>query len=176
MKKDDVKIGEKYSVKVSDKLVPVRIDAEHASGKGWVGTNLATGRQVRIKSAQRLRGAVNEGAQDAPSGAVAPQGEKKAASESKGGRKAQKAPRAKGAAKAVKRPSGLDAAARVLAEAGEPLSAKEITARMLEAGYWQTKGLTPASTIYAAIIREIAQKGEGSRFRKAARGTFELAG
>ena len=176
MKKDEVKVGGVYTVMVSDKLVPVRIDAEHASGKGWVGTNVQTGRQVRVKSAQRLRGAVGEGAQDAPTATVTPQGEKKPDSESKGGKKAKKAPRATGGAQEAKRPSGLDAAAKVLAEAGEPLSAKEITVRALEAGYWQTKGLTPASTIYAAIIREIAQKGEGSRFRKGGRGQFELAG
>lgn len=55
MKRDDVKIGSNYKAKVSDKLTIVRIDAEHAGG-GWEATNLATGKQVRIKSAQRLHG------------------------------------------------------------------------------------------------------------------------
>ena len=71
--------------------------------------------------------------------------------------------------------SGLDAAAKVLAEADGPLSCKEIVHRALEKGYWQTKGLTPASTIYASILREIQKKGDASRFRKAERGKFELA-
>jgi hypothetical protein len=72
------------------------------------------------------------------------------------------------------KPSGLDAAAQVLAEAGEPLNTKDMVARMLEVGLWKTKGKTPAATIYAAIIREIAVKGSASRFRKTERGKFEL--
>jgi len=54
MKKADVKVGSVYAAKVSGKVVPVRIDAENPRG-GWTGTNQATGKQVRIKSAQRLR-------------------------------------------------------------------------------------------------------------------------
>ena len=57
MKKDEVKIGETYTAKVSDKVVPVRIDKENPRG-GWDATNLVTNKQVRIKSAQRLRGRV----------------------------------------------------------------------------------------------------------------------
>jgi len=71
--------------------------------------------------------------------------------------------------------SGLDAAARVLEEAGQPLNAKTMVETMLAKGYWKTGGKTPASTIYAAIIREIATKGGEARFRKAARGQFERA-
>lgn len=71
--------------------------------------------------------------------------------------------------------SGLDAAAKVLADAREPLKTKEMVARMLAKGLWQTKGKTPAATIYAAIIREIATKGSEARFRKVERGKFELA-
>jgi hypothetical protein len=64
MKKSEVKIGKVYAAKVSDKLVSVRIDAENPHG-GWDATNLATGKKVRIKSAQRLRGEV-EGAHAKP--------------------------------------------------------------------------------------------------------------
>ena len=74
-----------------------------------------------------------------------------------------------------KRTSGLDAAAQVLAEAKEPLNTKEMVARMLSRGLWRTSGKTPAATIYAAILREIATKGKEARFRKAERGKFELA-
>ncbi|MFO8011900.1 MAG: winged helix-turn-helix domain-containing protein [Phycisphaerae bacterium] len=55
MKKADIKVGSVYAAKVSGKVIPVRIDAESAHG-GWTGTNQATGKQVRIKSARRLRG------------------------------------------------------------------------------------------------------------------------
>ena len=55
MKKDEIKIGRHYSAKVSDRLTVVRIDAENPRG-GWDATNCATGKKVRIKSAQRLRG------------------------------------------------------------------------------------------------------------------------
>ena len=78
-------------------------------------------------------------------------------------------------AKGAKRPSGLDAAARVLAEAAEPLNCKEIVERMLAKGLWTTNGKTPAATIYAAMIREIAAKGDAARFRKVERGKFTLA-
>jgi len=55
MKKKDVNVGGTYLAKVTDKVVSVRLDAENPHG-GWDGTNLATGKKVRIKSAQRLRG------------------------------------------------------------------------------------------------------------------------
>ena len=61
MKKDQVRIGGTYSAKVSGGVVPVRITQETWLGDqhvGWVGTNTATGRSVRIKSAQRLRAPV----------------------------------------------------------------------------------------------------------------------
>jgi len=60
VKKDEVKIGETYTAKVSDKVVPVRIDKERpaSGGGGWDATNLVTNKPVRIKSAQRLRGRV----------------------------------------------------------------------------------------------------------------------
>ncbi len=53
MKKDEVKVGGMYVAKVSDKLVAVRIDSTHSKG-GWNATNTATGKRIRIKSAQRL--------------------------------------------------------------------------------------------------------------------------
>ena len=74
-----------------------------------------------------------------------------------------------------KQAGGLDAAAQVLAEADGPLNASEMVKRMLAKGLWKTSGKTPAATIYAAIIREIAAKGKDARFRKVARGKFELA-
>jgi hypothetical protein len=54
MKTINVNIGDEYSVKVSGQLARVRIDAASEYG-GWNGTNVATGRAVRIRSARRLR-------------------------------------------------------------------------------------------------------------------------
>lgn len=71
----------------------------------------------------------------------------------------------------AKRVSSLDLASKVLAEAKEPLQAKAITERAIAAG-WQTTGKTPHATLYAAMIREIANKGKNSRFTKTDRGLF----
>ena len=73
-----------------------------------------------------------------------------------------------------RKPGGLDAAARVLREAGVPMNCGDIVKTALEKGYWQTGGKTPSATIYAAILREINVKGANARFRKTARGHFEL--
>jgi len=69
--------------------------------------------------------------------------------------------------------SGLAAAAKVLTEAGEPMNAKAICEAALAKGYWATNGATPWATLYSAMIREIAAKGDDARFRKTARGMFE---
>lgn len=71
--------------------------------------------------------------------------------------------------------SGLDAAAKVLADANEPLDTKTMVERMLAQGIWKSSGKTPSATIYSAIIREIAEKKEGARFRKVERGLFAAA-
>ena len=55
MKKKDVQIGQTYWIKISGDVVPVCIDYEVPNG-GWTGTNLKTKRQIRIKTAARLRG------------------------------------------------------------------------------------------------------------------------
>ena len=53
MIKRDVKIGGEYRATVSGRRVRVRIDRE-AGVKGWIATNLLTGREVRILTAARL--------------------------------------------------------------------------------------------------------------------------
>ena len=57
MQKHNIKVGSTYIVKVSGMLARVRITREHARG-GWYGTNLATGREIRIRTAARLRSEV----------------------------------------------------------------------------------------------------------------------
>ena len=54
MKKSEVKIGKTYTAKVSGFVVPVRIESESPHG-GWLGRNILTKREVRIRSAARLR-------------------------------------------------------------------------------------------------------------------------
>jgi hypothetical protein len=57
MQKHNVKVGATYLVKVSGTLTRVRLTREHDRG-GWHGTNLATGREIRIRTAARLRSEV----------------------------------------------------------------------------------------------------------------------
>ena len=57
MQKNNVKVGTTYIVKVSGTLARVHITREHARG-GWYGTNLTTGREIRIRTAARLRSEV----------------------------------------------------------------------------------------------------------------------
>lgn len=57
MKKKDVVLGGRYTALVSGRMVTVRIKRESTYG-GWEAVNEATGRDVRVRSAQRLRGAV----------------------------------------------------------------------------------------------------------------------
>lgn len=72
--------------------------------------------------------------------------------------------------------SALDAAARVLSDAGEPMKVKDIVIVAEKKGVWKSKaGKTPEATVYAAMIREILQKGAGSRFVKKGRGLFAAA-
>jgi|GEM_PF-355675 len=59
MKKNEVKIGGVYKTKVSNNIVSVKITHERPSS-GWDGLNLKTGKTVRIKTAQRLRGVVSQ--------------------------------------------------------------------------------------------------------------------
>ena len=60
MKKAEVKIGGKYYANVTGKKVEVQIDSEK-NGGGWFATNLATGKKIHIRTAQRLHGAVGKG-------------------------------------------------------------------------------------------------------------------
>ena len=177
MKKADVKVGGRYRAKVSDRLTTVRIDAASPHG-GWDATNEATGKKIRIKSAQRLRGparAATGGGGDAPAAQAGPD-----ATGANVGREGAPRTAAKGARKAKapkeKRPSLLDLAAEVLAKAKEPMDCKAIVEKVLAGGRWATKGKTPAATLYSAILRECQKKGKDARFKKVGRGKFAVTG
>ncbi len=152
MKKNEVKTGGLYLATVSDKLVTVRIDGTNSHG-GWNATNTRTGKRIRIKSAQRLRGVAKPVA--------------------KAEVRAAKAKKAKADNEKPKRVSALDAAAQVLAKAGKPMRAQELIAAMAEQGLWSSPaGKTPHATLYAAMMRESRDKGTAARFRKVDRGLF----
>jgi short subunit dehydrogenase-like uncharacterized protein len=69
--------------------------------------------------------------------------------------------------------SALDAAAQVLAKSLKPMRTSDMIAQMEAKGLWTSPGgKTPAATLYAAIVREIAAKGKESRFKKHDRGLF----
>jgi hypothetical protein len=73
----------------------------------------------------------------------------------------------------TKKVGALDAAAQVLAASKEPLNCKAMIEAMAKKGLWTSPGgKTPHSTLYSAIIREIALKGKESRFVKKDRGQF----
>lgn len=189
MKKEQVRVGEQYTAKVSGGVVPVQIREERWIGeehKGWIAVNTLTGRSVTIKSAQRLRAQVagdvaQEGGETPTAVAVAgspvpmkggKKGPKAAKPVTKDG-KEPKAPKLK--KEGPSKLSGLDAAAKVLSDSKKPMTCKEIVADAFKRNLWKSEGATPEATIYAAIIREIAAKGSDARFKKVDRGQFTAA-
>jgi hypothetical protein len=84
-------------------------------------------------------------------------------------------PRKKPAAVADKKLSAIDAAAKVLGQAGQALNCGEMIEAMAKKGYWTSPGgKTPASTLYASILRELKVRGAQARFQKTERGKFAL--
>jgi hypothetical protein len=76
-----------------------------------------------------------------------------------------------------KKLGALSAAAKVLGETNQPMTSREMIDAMSAKGYWTSpNGQTPEATLYAAIIREIRDKGKASRFAKSERGKFEATG
>jgi HB1, ASXL, restriction endonuclease HTH domain len=87
----------------------------------------------------------------------------------KPGKKATKAAR-------DKKLSALDAAAKLLEASGEAMTCQEMIKAMAEKKLWSSPGgRTPQATLYAALLREISNKGKESRFRKAGPGKFDSA-
>jgi hypothetical protein len=194
MRQQDIRIGGVYTAKITDKVVPVRIDAENPHG-GWDGTNLETKKRVRIKSPRKLRREVpTEGDRNATSAtsakdaskpttkAKAPGAATRATTAAPGTKKPREArDKATGSKKPTRgkpaapgRTGVLDAAVQILAKAKEPMSCKAIVEQAIKEGLWSTGGKTPHATLYSAVIREIARKGKDARFEKVDRGRFQL--
>lgn len=54
MRSKDIQLGKVYAVKVSGSIAPVRLTGENRYG-GYDGRNLKTNREIRIRTAVRLR-------------------------------------------------------------------------------------------------------------------------
>jgi hypothetical protein len=187
VKKAEVKIGGKYYANVSGNRCEIQIDAEKPRG-GWDATNLATGKKILIKSAQRLQGEVGARrgrAKVTTEGNVTVVENEPATVELIGGeastavailkkpRKA-KTPIAETSEAGEKRLSCVAAALKVLGESSEPMNAQELITAMEAKGYWTSPGgKTPHATLYSAILRDLT-KGDDSRFVKTERGRFTL--
>jgi restriction system protein len=70
--------------------------------------------------------------------------------------------------------NALDAAEHVLTKVGKPLTAREITEKILARGLWQTQGKTPWATIDSYLAVDIKDHGNTSRFQRCAPSLFAL--
>ncbi len=171
MKNSDVQIDATYLVKVADNLVPVKLTRAHPSG-GWEGTSEKTGKAIRIKSAQRLRKRLADAAHEVEK----PTKDAKAELGRDTGERGATGGQPGGDAATGKAMSLMDAAVHILAlGTGEPMRCQDIVDRVVQRQLWALgKGKTPASTLYAAIWREITTKGDACRFVNTERGKFAL--
>ena len=180
MKANDVKIGGEYQARIGKTPFPVRIVSEKASG-GWSAINLNNDKKVFISLARLL--------QEIPAATettVTTEGNltvvevPPATTETIDGTKPKPTRGRKTKTDAENGEdktslSQLDAAAKVLGEATEPLTTKEMVEVMTTKGYWTSPGgKTPHATLYSAILRELQSKGETGRFIKTDRGHFKL--
>lgn len=73
-----------------------------------------------------------------------------------------------------KKLSLLNAALAVLKSGDESLTTRQMVTAAKDRGLWTPgSGKTPEQTLYSAIMREIRDKGDASRFVKDARGHFK---
>lgn len=73
----------------------------------------------------------------------------------------------------TKKLSQIEAALEVLKTASEPMTCKQMVEAMAERKLWASPGgKTPEATLYASLLRELANKGGAARFVKAAPGRF----
>jgi len=160
MQDTDIRIGNVYDIKVGKNLVAVRI-MRLAEKDGWEAVSLKNNNPVIIRSADRIVGLHNTKPATLPPVSTKPQEPSNTAVGSKKPTECKL--------------GGLNAAAQVLAEAGKPMTCREMVKAMFEKKLWNSNGNTPVSTIYSSIIREIKAKGDASRFRKTDKGMFEIA-
>ena len=175
MKKTDVRIGQDCLVKVGGNWVAAKIAGE-LDGGGWEAKTALSGKTIRVKSPERIR--------ELPATAKKA-GTKKAAPAQKPakrimtlaeyeGRDGSDGPTAPSAGKKI---SLLKAAEIVLADAGGPMTVKEIIELAVATNTWTPgTGKTPANTLSVSMRREIKARGKDSRFALVGRGRFALNG
>ena len=164
---NEFKAGDRAYTKVGRNLVEVRVKAKTETG--WTVTT-RTGRTLAVRSLEAVPGAAAGIASVATPKAAA----KAAKTTAKATPKA--APKSEAAAVPKKGLSLLNAAATVLERSGEAMPVRAMIEEAKASGLWTpTGGKTPEQTLYSAIIREIKDKGESSRFRKDGRGRFSFA-
>lgn len=160
MSKSAIRAGDRAFVKVGRNLVEVRVDGK-AEG-GWSVTS-RTGKSMTVKTLLTSEGdtlAAHEAEDPAPA---------KAEAKAKPAAPSPKAVPQKGLGL-------LSAAAAVLERSDAPMSVKAMIEAAKSDGLWTPgSGKTPEQTLYSAIIREIRDKGNASRFRKEGRGLFAFA-
>ena len=146
----EYKAGDRAFTKVGRNLVEVRVKAK--AENGWT-VETRSGKTLTVKSLESRDG--ETAAATAAPKAAKPKAVKPAATSPEKGL------------------SLLNAAAAVLEHSDEPLAVRAMIEKAKESGLWTPKGgKTPEQTLYSAIIREIKDKGDASRFRKAGRGLF----
>ena len=160
MSKSAIRAGDRAFVKVGRNLVEVRVDGK-AEG-GWNVTS-RTGKSMTVKTLLTAEGdtlAAHEAEDPAPA---------KAEAKAKSAVPSSKAVPTKGLGL-------LSAAAAVLERSDAPMSVKAMIEAAKSEGLWTPGGgKTPEQTLYSAIIREIRDKGNASRFHKEGRGLFAFA-
>ena len=160
MSKSAIRAGDRAFVKVGRNLVEVRVDGKTEGG--WNVTS-RTGKSMTVKTLLTAEGdtlAAHEAEDPAPA---------KAEAKAKIAAPSPKAVPTKGIGL-------LSAAAAVLERSDAPMSVKAMIEAAKSDGLWSPgSGKTPEQTLYSAIIREIRDKGNASRFRKEGRGLFAFA-
>ncbi len=179
MKANDVKSGGEYQARIGKTPFLVRIVAEKTSG-GWSAINIANGKNLFISLARLLHDMPATQNTVATDGNLTVVEVPPATTETIGGTNSKsnrgRKPKSEATITEGKTSlSQLDAAAKVLGEATEPMTTKEMVDAMATKGYWTSPGgKTPHATFYSAILRELQSKGDTGRFVKTDRGHFIL--
>jgi len=204
MKKNEVKINSYYTAKVSDKLTVIRIIDENPHGgweatNTRTGKKVTIKSPARLRAEVtpdgkpvKPKAKTAKPATETPDAAPVEHGGEPSTEASTDTTKAAghdtDQPGATGAklrelelGKVTGAPAGnkmslVDAAIQVMKEVDEPMNTKRMVELISERDLWQPSraGKTPHATLYSAILREIRDKGDDSRFEKVERGKFTL--
>ncbi len=185
MNASEVRLGQCYFAKLSERSTQVRIERP-APGGGWIARVLSHGKQAKIKSAAQLLRRCNEeeiaavvrGLEPNRRSLVEPITELPPfVFENKDGEILTTPPSPKRIKIAEPPPESmslLDAAAYVLKSAKQTLSTREIIALVIQQRLWIASGATPWATLNAALNRDMQANGSKSRFVKAERGKYAV--